>query len=634
MAKENSKKAKSMKVKQIAVPDKSHTISACMIVKNEEELLPQCLDSIRQVVDEIIIVDTGSTDGTVEIAKSHGAKVFHHRWENDFSKHRNQSIGYASGDWILWIDADEAVKEGCGNILKQAVSMENADSITVPMVNYFNGGMSQSWFSQVKAFRNNRGIHFANIVHNRLVGYQSTAFYPIYIHHYGYDLSEEKMKEKFARTTALLNKQIEVEPGAFRHRHDLAACYLSNRMFEEAATEGSRAIEMANIKACGEEGMLLWTHFITSFAYLKLGDLGKAERYAHMALQAFPEHLDSQFVLVNVYHEQQQWDSLKSACDRYLSILKRLKENTGNLGNIMHNTVNEEWRVYLAVGDLFLELKQRREADGEFERALSLTPNPSECHKIIGNFFAARGAWDLAKNHLNAALEHSTDYPDAWLGLARVYKALQQDDRYRQSIDRLKALEPRDVETLKEIGICELIFGNRRSAIDYFKKVLEQGPDDIDTLINLGLAYKHEGRFEDARQHYVRALEFKGDSVAALSNLGHLYFETAQYGEAKHLYRKAIQVEGDLVDVQLRLATAYLFEGEIEGCVKACDLVLKALNLPRNRTLHDVQDLAGVFLLASGKLKELGKFQLGEEALKTGNFLGQIQHEDSPGMMS
>ena len=98
-------------------PDKIiPTISVCLIVKNEEEFLPQCLESIKDVVDEIIVVDTGSTDRTVEIAKSFGAKVYHHAWENDFSKHRNQSIGYASSDWIFILDADEKVVQWDPNV--------------------------------------------------------------------------------------------------------------------------------------------------------------------------------------------------------------------------------------------------------------------------------------------------------------------------------------------------------------------------------------------------------------------------------------------------------------------------------------------------------------------------------------
>ena len=83
------------------------TISACMIVKNEEEMLPNCLESIRSWVDEIIIVDTGSTDKTVEIAKSYGAKIYNQVWTKDFSFHRNYSISKATCDWVFIIDADE-----------------------------------------------------------------------------------------------------------------------------------------------------------------------------------------------------------------------------------------------------------------------------------------------------------------------------------------------------------------------------------------------------------------------------------------------------------------------------------------------------------------------------------------------
>ena len=82
-------------------------LSLCMIVKNEEKLLPGCLESAKDFVDEIIIVDTGSTDKTIEIAKQYNAKIYEHPWENNFSKHRNQSISYATSDWILYLDADE-----------------------------------------------------------------------------------------------------------------------------------------------------------------------------------------------------------------------------------------------------------------------------------------------------------------------------------------------------------------------------------------------------------------------------------------------------------------------------------------------------------------------------------------------
>ncbi|MBN2398496.1 MAG: glycosyltransferase, partial [Deltaproteobacteria bacterium] len=71
-----------------------------MIVRDEEAILGRCLASVRGLVDEIIVVDTGSADGTVRIAGDFRAAVYHHPWENDFSRHRNQAIGYAGGEWI------------------------------------------------------------------------------------------------------------------------------------------------------------------------------------------------------------------------------------------------------------------------------------------------------------------------------------------------------------------------------------------------------------------------------------------------------------------------------------------------------------------------------------------------------
>src|SRR5271157_3277073 len=85
------------------------TLSICMIVKNEARLLARCLESCRDIADEIIINDTGSTDATVEIAQSRGARLIASEWKNDFSYSRNISLRAASCAWILWLDADDVV---------------------------------------------------------------------------------------------------------------------------------------------------------------------------------------------------------------------------------------------------------------------------------------------------------------------------------------------------------------------------------------------------------------------------------------------------------------------------------------------------------------------------------------------
>src|SRR5438552_2548557 len=85
-------------------------LTAAMIARDEERHLPACLASLADVVDEVVLVDTGSVDRTVEIARAHGATVLHHSWSDDFSAPRNLGLDNARGRWILYIDADERLR--------------------------------------------------------------------------------------------------------------------------------------------------------------------------------------------------------------------------------------------------------------------------------------------------------------------------------------------------------------------------------------------------------------------------------------------------------------------------------------------------------------------------------------------
>src|SRR5205823_1109121 len=97
-----SSSAKAMEDKQSKVQ-----LSVCLIVKNEERFLAQSLKSVREIAQQIVVVDTGSTDRTVEIAKEFGAEVHSFTWCDDFSAARNVALEHATGDWVLALDADE-----------------------------------------------------------------------------------------------------------------------------------------------------------------------------------------------------------------------------------------------------------------------------------------------------------------------------------------------------------------------------------------------------------------------------------------------------------------------------------------------------------------------------------------------
>ncbi|MBU4009168.1 MAG: glycosyltransferase family 2 protein, partial [Proteobacteria bacterium] len=191
---------------------KKPLISVCLIAKNEEKYIDQCLSSVKKIADEIIFVDTGSTDKTVEIARKYTDKIYVHPWNDSFSEARNHYLEYATGEWIFQIDADEELVKEDIPIVSKAVQDGTIDAVMVQIVSKLREGKSESLHSVERIFRNNKQIHYEGRVHNRLVGIKNAKVYPIRLMHYGYDLGQTQSKKKFERTVRLLEMDLEDNP--------------------------------------------------------------------------------------------------------------------------------------------------------------------------------------------------------------------------------------------------------------------------------------------------------------------------------------------------------------------------------------------------------------------------------------
>lgn len=116
------------------------TLSICMIVKNEEKNIARCLESIKEIADEIIIVDTGSSDKTIDICKNYSVKLINYEWNNDFSEARNVSLQHATKDYILFLDADEEIPREELNKITKLLSKTNLEQgYFLRLVNIING---------------------------------------------------------------------------------------------------------------------------------------------------------------------------------------------------------------------------------------------------------------------------------------------------------------------------------------------------------------------------------------------------------------------------------------------------------------------------------------------------------------
>ncbi|MCY8316711.1 glycosyltransferase [Bacillus vallismortis] len=183
-------------------------LSVCMIVKNEERHIARCLESVEHIADEIIVVDTGSNDRTEDICTSFHARVYHHRWEQDFSQARNASLQYAEGEWILILDADEELDPDTGALLPSLLTDSKPPLGCVKVVSYTGKQWNENEAfeqSQIRLIRNQRHITFTGSIGERPEGEDesSTFSLPCTIHHYGY--LEQEAKQKHQRNISLLN---------------------------------------------------------------------------------------------------------------------------------------------------------------------------------------------------------------------------------------------------------------------------------------------------------------------------------------------------------------------------------------------------------------------------------------------
>lgn len=184
-------------------------LSAALIVRNEEEHLPRLLKSLQGKFDEIVVVDTGSTDRTIDIAEEFCCKVYEKEW-NGFADARNYAISKCSGDWIWHFDADfELEEEEYTKFLQIVRKLQNSDveALTINVKNYNNAGIVSGVSSQTFIHRNLEYIRWHGNIHETLHVSQAPLV-PIYVNHYGYQDAQTSY-EKALRNLALIRKDLE-----------------------------------------------------------------------------------------------------------------------------------------------------------------------------------------------------------------------------------------------------------------------------------------------------------------------------------------------------------------------------------------------------------------------------------------
>lgn len=519
------------------------SVSACMIVKNEEGMLEDCLRSIRDWVDEIIVVDTGSTDRTVEIAESFGARVFHQPWEGNFSKHRNYSIEQATGDWIFIIDADERIFEEDVTTIRKLLNQEEFSLLSVNVLNYYGDHQNHKTFlPSDRFFRRSLNLRYKGIVHNQLevpdeVKSSRTG---VRLKHLGYGLDPEKMKKKLARSRALLEQQLADNPdNAFAH-FNLAQLLRSGaegfpvENAPEIIKHAGRGVELTdprNSRECHIHLMCLdqlgWTYFYT-------GRLEEALETAARALAIKPDYLDPLFLIGHANLKLKRYDAAIEGYKKYLDVqvaFELARETT----NIIFFHIDSRVEAYYALAMISYAREDTITARGYYEKTLALRPGHLEAHSHLGRILFSEGHLDEAERQFKKQFELSSETVDAALGLAAIY-------------------------TQKEAW---------PEAERYYLKALELQPEDIDTLIRLAQTYRRQGDLERATVRFEEASRRAGEDHLDLSRqLANIYYEGKRYGKAFEIYQRLVDQDRASSSVYNELGNCAFKQGDLEGAVK------------------------------------------------------------------
>lgn len=363
--------SRAAKLARRASPATGLTLSLCMIVKDEEELLPGCLAAVRDAVDEIVVVDTGSSDATVEIAKRYGARIVRFPWNGSFADARNVSLQHATGDWILYLDADEHVFPEDAAELRGLLGRTWREGFYLVETNYTGGEESGHAVTHLalRLFRNRPAYRFEGRIHE-----QKTQTMPTYLperfettrirlRHYGYLKHRLLTRDKSRRNVELLERERAESPGPF-NSFNLGSEHMALGEWDEARRYFDEAWEQLR-SIDGWEGVpyapLLASRVVR--VRREAGDTDGARRAIAEGLATFTDHTDLVFEEALCARDDGDLEEAATLAERCLALGDAPARYAATVGSGSHLALT-------LLGDIRAAQGRPREAEALYRRSL------------------------------------------------------------------------------------------------------------------------------------------------------------------------------------------------------------------------------------------------------------------------
>lgn len=302
-------------------------LSICMITKDEEKNLHRCLLSLKPLLDskmaELIIVDTGSRDQTLQIAKQYTKHVISYTWNHDFSEARNYANIFAEGEYIFTMDADEEFDP----VEIDKISNEFKDgeqgayhTFLLRIKSYTNLEHTQyGVVTQPRIFRNNGQFYYLSSIHNQAMCDSNSKCLDIEVLHYGYIMTEDIKDKKFDRTSTLLKKMLENDPRNIYFRYQLSSSYSMHGDLKEALKQVDIFIRLINESKFIKSNTLMYYNNAANI-YLQAHRYEDADQVTNKALSIQPDFIDFLFYKAYILFVKGQYEDAIIYMKKYLAI--------------------------------------------------------------------------------------------------------------------------------------------------------------------------------------------------------------------------------------------------------------------------------------------------------------------------
>jgi len=527
---------------------KTQTLGVVMIVKNEEENLGRILSDIHGVVDEICIVDTGSQDGTISLAKSYGARIEHFPWCDDFSAARNHSIACAESDYLIWLDADDRIHENDRQILADLKSrlQPHKDRAYMLKILSCSEDMPETISYQTRIIPNREGVCFEGRVHEQVIPSLKRSGITvepvdITVRHVGYHDAAARLG-KARRNLDILMKELQAGKDSATRCFFIAMACIGVQDYEQCLTYLSRARQ----KRTDED----WQHYsytVSTECLLQLGRIREAYSEITAGITSFPESQLLHYYLGTVCMHEEHYAEAAAAFKR-ASVLKPLIDTypiPPDLGIT----------ALLQQGKAFEKLGRYDHAIRVYEEAMVSGRDRKSLHGALGLALLRVGKIDDSLNHLGMAkiLSDAIDVP-LWVSIARIHQ-------HR---------------------------GNHGDAHTLYLDVLHESPSSLNALagiLDTSIALDDIDTFLSALEHLLILVEIPIPEapIDSLAEYAELCKKTAsrlrERGEstiALHLAETSLRLDPSCAGAHLLMADLYSDQGDASKVISSLEMAAKS----------------------------------------------------------